>query len=884
MKKLFLLAVLSAAPIAPISAQQMGEYFHEEQNMSATDPALMKQLPYAYYPSQNKLEVALQIDGALAAKAGWTADSTAPHTVGVRIVPLAEGSSPIEAGTLTLNEKGFARQLLSIPELADGEYAVEYQFGPETVRSPKTFKRLHFPWEKEKIADGHTVFPPFTPVAVEGNMVRVVDRSYTINKFGLFDSAVSLGRELLARPMQMILQTENGVAEWSPGSVSGSVIRLDLATFQTETSSGALKLKAQVDIEEDGCAKVTLRLAPGENGGVIQSLTLEIALKDREVPLFHYCGDNSMRNNYGGNTPRGGKIVWDTTSQPSTPVVWKAESGPDDGVIWDSTKIKQWRNEKFATYRPFVPYIWLGAEARGLAWFGESEEGYVVGDKPIQEIERKNGEVILRVRLIGEPVRLDKERTIVFGLMASPGKPIAEGWRRPVASGIGPVVCWGGYRCSSKYPDKGDYTIVDKIQEARRTGKVDEAWFDERAKHRLWPDRLLYDDPKQKYTWLTMLKHFAKRAAESGNRPAGTYFEEHATDMLLPEWEVFQDEWASVEFNRFRTDRANSGVFSATYRDFALWHANQWMSRGVSLYFDNTNMKRSYNERFGPGWRNDKGELLFGNAIWGPRQYYKRMWKLMAEWNAKGAPYPLDLTYHVTNTQTIPFNTWSSTLLDIEQQYRRPEGMDKKTTDPVIWAKVALPFPADYTRTVSLARQSGSIPLVLDPLRSGSRHTFFDVLDVRTILANWGMQRVHEIQGPNADFRPKVKELSLKYENAMKAFGYPDGTVSHNYWAEKPAITLNNQEVKWLYLTRDKAPKGLLLLQSYSPEAVKTTVSVPGAKQLVDVETREVIAVPAPSPAEITLPANYGTRMFLVSEDTDEVTETLGWVPAEEKR
>jgi len=305
----------------------------------------------------------------------------------------------------------------------------------------------------------------------------------------------------------------------------------------------------------------------------------------------------------------------------------------------------------------------------------------------------------------------------------------------------------------------------------------------------------------------------------------------------------------------------------------------------VSLYFDNTNAKRSYNERFGPGWRNDRGELVFGTAIWGPRQYYKRMWKLMTQWNAKGAPYPLDLTYHITNTQFLPFNTWSSALLDLEHTYRHPVGMDRKTTPKEVLAPNGLPFPADYTRAVSLGSQCGSIPLVLDTLRSGvSRHDFYELQDIRTILANWGMERVHEIQGSNFSWKPKFKELALKYEKAMKAFGYPATTISHNYWEETPAVTVVNTDVKWLYLTRDKAPKGLLLLQSYSPEALTAKVSVPGAKQLVDVETREVIVVSAASPAEIALPANYGTRMFLVSEDTDEVTETLDWVPAEEKR
>ena len=151
--KLSVTALLLGALCFNSHAQQMGEYFSEEQNLPTSDAALMKQLPFAYYPSQDKLEVAMQVDEALAAKAGWTTGATSPRTVVVRIIPLAHDSKPIEVGTITLNDAGFARKLLPVPEIPEGEYAVEYQFGAETIRSPKTFKRLHFPWENEKIAD-----------------------------------------------------------------------------------------------------------------------------------------------------------------------------------------------------------------------------------------------------------------------------------------------------------------------------------------------------------------------------------------------------------------------------------------------------------------------------------------------------------------------------------------------------------------------------------------------------------------------------------------------------------------------------------------------------------------------------------------------------------
>jgi hypothetical protein len=511
-----------------------------------------------------------------------------------------------------------------------------------------------------------------------------------------------------------------------------------------------------------------------------------------------------------------------------------------------------------------VNYLWLGDEERGLAWFAENELGYEAGPKPFQEIERKGDTAILRIRLIGKPITLDRERTIVFGLMASPGKPLPENWRqRVVSTGLGPVVCWGGWKCASKYPDNGDYTIVEKIQEARRTGVIDEAWFNERSKRLLWPDRKMQDDPKKNESWLDSVLHFAQRAATDrtkNNRSNGTYFEEHATDVMTPEWQVFQDEWASVEFNRFQDKPGSWGVFSDTYHDFALWHANQWMSRGVSLYFDNTKPKRCYNERFGPGWRDANGDLVYGVAFWGPRQYYKRMWKLMAEWNTKGAPYPIDLTYHVTNTQTLPFNTWCSATVDHEQMaYRKPDGLDKKSVTPEQWLEADLPWPADHTRAVTMSRQTGSIPFVLDTLRGGYRGVFFKNKDPRTVLANWGMRSVHEIP----DWMSRESNLSLQYDKALRAFGYPEKTVSHNYWEQNPYLTIDNANVKWLYLSREDAPKGLLLLQSYAPEEQDAQVKLPIGTALIDTETEERIPLIENKSAKISLPANYGTRMFL---------------------
>ena len=78
---------------------------------------------------------------------------------------------------------------------------------------------------------------------------------------------------------------------------------------------------------------------------------------------------------------------------------------------------------------------------------------------------------------------------------------------------------------------------------------------------------------------------------------------------------------------------------------------------------------------------------------------------------------------------------------------------------------------------------------------------------------------------------------------------------------------MEDDSIKWIYLTREESPKGLLLLQSYNPDAVTTTISVPVAKQLVDIETGESIPLSITHSAQVSIPAYYGTRMFIVANE-----------------
>jgi len=871
-------------------AEETCDYFREDQNIPTGKVATS--LPFAYYPSVNKMEVAMQLTDELVRKAG----TPTPREARVLVRDKAAGRKVVE-GAVPLDAQGRGRALFDVPDLSDGEYRVEYVIGKHTVVSPKTFKRVHFPFEKTQYGDDHRVYPPFTPVRVSGAAVEVVVRRYTLNGFCLFDSVQSLGRELLASAVTLVGTTTDGKPiAWSKGSVAGKAAHEDEAVFQGVVASPQLRVESEASIGEDGCTNVTLRFLPGADKTPIRSLKLVVPLKDKEAPLFHYIADNAMRFNYAGKTPRGGTIQWYREPWDHwVPYRWKVETpGSDDGVLITAADPRQHHNEKTGDHRPVLPYIWLGAERRGLAVFLESDEGFITGHEypgkrrrepahyvaPLNRVVRRGDTVAIELDIFRGPCTLDAPREITLGFMASPGKPMEKEFRtRQFASGVGGVVCWGGWLCGSKYPTNHDWSIVDKIQEirskaSREPGWVemwpeDAEWFKQKSQEvaRLWPGREVYGTSD----WLTTHLHFVKSARApwpQRRQRSGTYFEEHAHDVLTPEWEVFQDEWASVEFNRFQHKPGNWGVFAPSYHDFALCMANEWLKRGVSLYFDNCNPKRCYNTRFGPAYYAEDGTLRYGTCIFSQRRYYRRIYKLVRKWNDAGVPYPVDFTVHMTSTAALPLNTWATATLDFEQRFR--------TAGPGVPAEPGvpdpkgegyqLPWPADYLRAVTFGRQCGTIPLTLDFASGHSRHPSGS-FSPELLLRNWTMSRIHDIRVPYLWVKPA--HLARKAEAALQDFGYgTNAVVEHNYWAESPFVGVDDERVKWMALVKkqkDAKAFGLLLLQSYSrTDAVKTRVRFPEAGVLVDVLSGKRIPVKE-NVADVDMPSNYGSRLFTVA-------------------
>lgn len=409
-------------------------------------------------------------------------------------------------------------QILKLPDLEDGKYTLKAFCNDKSGKLVEggrfEFERIHFEWENNTLGIMEEVYPPFEPIRVEGSKVGVVLREYEMNRFGVWSRVKSKGREILAEPMNFRCVTAKGEGKWE--KLEGKFVerRSNLVVYQAEAVSRALRLKARSSIEIDGCMKVEMELLSGNEPIEIKKLWLEIPMKESCVRLFHEVTDGP-RINYSGSLPEGNGIVWDSTR---------------------ARRYHKWLNS-------FVPYIWLGGEERGLAWFAESDKGWITekGESkvPLQEIAREDGKVVLRVYFINTPAVLSARRGFVFGLQASPTKPMPEKWREKLPSIPGglPVTPWGGLHCSYQGPYHDDWSIADKIVESRYTEKVDKQWFKSYAeKHNPPPVHGTWD-------WLTSVCWFARWCARTGpEKPIACYQEEMGASTVRAEWRVFQHE------------------------------------------------------------------------------------------------------------------------------------------------------------------------------------------------------------------------------------------------------------------------------------------------------------------------------------------------------
>lgn len=773
-----------------VNIKQRGQFWNVR-----TGPQPDRAVRLAYYPSYNFIKIRVDTR-ELSSEAAEARDAQ------VRI--MTENGDEVFAGQMSW-EEDVGENRFEVGDLPDGQYTVTVEVsGGDYRRSfTRTFRRTHFVWENNKLGVSDQVFEPFKPIRVDGRELSVVMRRYRKGGLGLWESVQAIGndqnskyREILTAPMSLKIQGQplNGDGRFTSTSDHKVV-------YEGMAEHPAVQVRTRTITEYDGCMRVEMTLQPGDEGTELQDLVLDIPIRDDLAPLFH-ATTTALRRNPSGSTPKGEGRIWDSRDFP-------------DG---------EW-------YGNFHPYYWLGGPERGIAWFADNDRGWVLNatpenpskSVPCQELIRKGDTLTLRVNFVQKPITLEQKRTIVFGLIASPVKPMRRGWRRilfrrsygdyPSITWLGSVWAGTGGRpdMGGTYPVGKDMSILNKMQELRMNGGNAGRFLD------IWLER----SEKIAEFGDTQWKRFRGQSRRSLQRSAGVgrdylnmYWEEfHRVSRTHPETTVFGNEWSGGY------GKGSMHTLAPSYIDFQCWYGAEYLRRGIGLYFDNTFPKRTGDVDTTAAYRRPGGVIQPSANMWRHREYLKRIWILHKQ--LAPAETPPVMMLHMTNTHILPYMGWNQSNLDLEWFYG-PDPQQSK-------------YSHDLLRAEAIGLQTGNIPLALATVKDAESAEEREL----AYRSRFGTLFAHEIKW-------RYKGGGAELMNTVLDFGYGrEDCRVFNYWDPDCPVTTSNPEVKSILLER----KGRLLLVLTTWNAEPETVEVSLAtdrfddpvRRAEDVETGETI-------------------------------------------
>jgi len=822
---------------------------------------------FSYFPSSDRLRFLLLCpEGTPFTR--WSAVLTADG----KNKPLKrfEGGLPMAAAGVTLQA----------PPLADGTYAILLNLtGPGERRREirRTFERRRFAWENSKLGLDRCVIPPFTPLTADAKTLRVgcVLREHELEGNGLWRQVTSQGHPLLAAPMRLEVEAEGSVYAARGRRVRFDEKAPDRVRGRAAWSAGPVRGRTEFSFEYDGMAKLSIHLEPASHG--VEALRLVIPLRTDETWLMHPVTD-LLRFHYAGRIPDGSGTLFDYSGK--TNAVRYTESGlPDaNGKVWDSRHVGRHKLPA-----PFVPYIWLGGPERGLCWFAENDRDWNLDpQRPALEIRRQGGTTTLIVHLFTRPTALTRPRTLTFGLMATPAKPMPEApvsFRRwfpgaQVANTeqvvnfgfMGACYYWGAAGpCTAFYPAFKNFSVYDEFARLRKGGAADftftETWLKQFQAPEFQPDLVTY---RNHINW--SLRFFDKGAWGSQPDKGRTGWIIPYTNARAVNWgeeaATFMDEWSTMDIadprwpGEERFVRAKDGVCRlAAYGKVSVPGEASGIAYAIDPLPSWQNMVLHYEKRMletfadgiyyddfflspnvtptGPGYVDDEGVLRPGVAIFGFRELAKRTAVMQHRMGRR----PL-VFIHMTNANIIPLLSFGTILLDHEW---RDQGAFKEMD---CQERLYL----DDDTSLLLAQSTG--------LQSGCLSVWHNLFhgDERLTRSALGVALTHEIKcglwyGP----------LHERTTALLADFGYglPDCRV-WRYWDDAQPVKTEGASVKTLVLAR--GGQALLIVASYGPggEACitldQTALGLEGDGVAVNAENGERLEQVTPGRFKVSLP------------------------------
>ena len=776
---------------------------------SAPDAWDAVDLKFAYYPYPSKLKAQVGLSGLKdkerIRKAVLTVHKTGKPT------PIATVDLPPFANDTS-------EAIAELPELEEGDYQLALRLEPPPAGLKgsllRTFTRQRFEWERNTIGTSDLILPPFTPISVDGRTVSSVLREHEMNDVGLWDQVVAKGSPLLAGPMRFEATRDGRTVTPTDATFAFTDTSKTSVNMSASFAIGKTKVQTTSRMEYDGMMTCQVQL----EGGQLDQLDLIIPVKDAMAPLAHMCGER-CRENYAGYTPEG------------------------QGVVWDSSQIL-----KREVLTPFVPYIWLGEEERGICWFAETDHGWALdGESPCQQLERDGDVLTLRIRLIQKPTPLATPRSLRFGLQATPVKPMPvrpDHWRRwsevDLEGAMQVIIAGSSSYAGSLYHDpfpyQRDLTIWHELATCRKTGKVNRE-FIERWVSR-YPEELLAGDGREHWTRCVAAgQHFASRQSERFL----LYVQGRGITFATPEFQTFQDEWTFMDYNSRawpmgpRDGLSYSSGPVRSWQDYNLWWLKQQMEIFTDgLYFDCFYILPNKDRIMSDAYRLPDGRIQPGLPILDQREMTKRTATMYLE----AGRHPM-IGPHMTNSTIMPMMSFAQFGLDWEWHYGRSDFQDR-------WSR-------EHIRAACTGRQSGCVPIVIGiGAKGGSaeevewlQRTFNGVVLTHELVPVWYTVNPY-IKPSERRKRGTSRLMYQKIRQHLLTMGIGTPTCrTYNYWQSDYPVTITGVETSSIVHVGEK--ETLLILTEYG-KGGNAQVSLDGgilsptaAGAATDFETGETI-------------------------------------------
>lgn len=684
------------------------------------------------------------------------------------VVPLDQSYALQEAG----NRLQIIHQQVPLKNiLPDGQYLASLKLpGSTNAILEKTFQAKQYKWVNNKLGTREMLLPPFTPVKVNGNSISCILRDYQLATNGLPAQITALQRPILAAPVQLMIEKDGQTQTMPNGKLNFTRTSDTAVDFTAESVGNLLKMKINGHFEFDGLLKLDIILNQLSDTPP-DRVYLDIPIKKECALLFHAVGEH-IRANPAGFVPSG------------------------EGTIWKSRSIPQ------PNISNFIPYIWVGDDESGISYAADWDKGWIHTEQrdAVELFRHQNGEISIRLNLLNAPIKLKKDHQITLVLMASPVKPMPQGWRgwsdgfglngTKIARCLYSPPYWGSYYAyNGRYPAFEDFTYIRKLVETKNTGIIDQEFV------KSWHNRLSKATSNEA-PWLKRDgQGFAVRHTGAAFDIMKSLYPFRDKAVIypytcnwggangLPEFQVFKDEW-SPQVHVFKS-----------FADYALYYLDEMLECGFNgVYNDNTFFAANYNWVTGNAYIDDQGAVRPSLGLWRVRDYHKRQLTLMVERGLD--PW---VTVHNTNANILPILSFATNSMGMEWKYGSQDFQER--------------FTPDYIRAVNQGRQGGFFPTVLDGIRLSSidkKSPDKSTWATRTMLA---VLLPHEIR-PTCQAESDAK-LIRKIHDLMYGFGIaePD-CVYHAYWDETALVS--SDDPKLLVSTYQRGKKLLLVCGSYA--------------------------------------------------------------------